>query len=83
MKNTLRKTRSRLSDDPERKKILVSDSSKVNYGYLRKEEFIEQLSNTQREKSIAIKTNMKMSILIKAYIKDEGGVLDSAQHETL
>ena len=39
--NILRKTRSRISDEPERKKIRVSDTSKVNYRYLKKEELIE------------------------------------------
>ena len=48
--NTLRKTRSRISDEPERKKMRVSDTSKVNYRYLEKEELIEGLSNTQKEK---------------------------------
>ena len=79
----MRKTRSRISDEPERKKIRVSDTSKVNYRYLKKEELIERLSNTQKEKSKAIKTTMKMSILIRTCIKDEGVEVDSAQHETL
>ena len=81
--NILTKTRSRISDEPERKKIRVSDTSKVNYRYLKKEELIERLSNTQKEKSKAIKTTMKMSILIRTCIKDEGVEVDSAQHETL
>ena len=81
--NTLRKTRSRISDEPERKKMPVSDTSKVNYRYLKKEELIERLSNTQKEKSKPIKTTMKMSILISTCIKDEGVEADSAQHETL
>ena len=75
--NTLRKTRSRISGEPERKKMGVSDTSKVNYRYLKKEELIE------RGKSKAIKTTMKMSILISTCIKDEGVEVDSAQHETL
>ena len=44
---------------------------------------IERLINTQKEKSKAIKTTMKMSILINACIKDEGVVVDSAQPESL
>ena len=67
--NTLRKTRSRRSDEPERKKMPVSDTSKVNYRYLKKEELIERLSNTQKEKSKPIETTMKMSILISTCIK--------------
>ena len=61
----------------------VSDLSKVNYRYLKKEELIEQLSNTQKEKSKAIKTTMRVSILIKTCINDEGVVVDSPLHETL
>ena len=49
--NTLRKTRSRISDEPERKKKRVSDTSNVNYRYLKKEKLIERLTNTQKEKS--------------------------------
>ena len=75
--NTLRKTRSRISGEPERKKMGVNDTSKVNYRYLKKEELIE------RGKSKAIKTTMKMSILISTCIKDEGVKVDSTQHETL
>ena len=48
--NTLQKTRCRISDEPERKKLQVSDTSKVNYRYLEKEELMEGLSNTQKEK---------------------------------
>ena len=81
--NTLRKTRSRISDEAERKKMRVSDTSKVNYRYLKKEELIERLSNTQKEKSKTIKTTMKMLILISTCIKDEGVEVDSTQHETL
>ena len=72
-----------ISDEPERKKMRVSDTSKVNYRYLEKEELIEGISNTQKEKSKAIKTTMKMSILISTCIKDEGVKVDSTQHETL
>ena len=43
-----------ISDEPERKKMRVSDTSKVNYRHLKKEELIERLSNTQKEKSKAI-----------------------------
>ena len=81
--NTLRKTRFKLSGEPERKNMRLSDSSKVSYRYFKKKELIERLSNTQKEKSKAIKTTMKMSIWINACIKDEGIVVDSAQHETL
>ena len=79
--NTLTKTRSTISDESETKKMWISDPSKVNYGYLKKEELIEGLSNTQMEKSKAINTTMKMSILTSTCIKDEGVEVDSAQHE--
>ena len=79
--NTLTKTRSTISDESETKKMWISDPSKVNYGYLKKEELIEGLSNTQKEKSKAINTTMKMSILTSTCIKDEGAEVDSAQHE--
>ena len=79
--NTLTKTRSTISDEPKRKKMQISDPSKVNYRYLKKEELIEGLSNTQKEKSKAINTTIKMSSFISTCIKDEGVEVDSAQHE--
>lgn len=60
--------------------MLVSELSKKKIiDVLKKEELIEQLRNTQK---IHYKATVKVLILINTCIKDEGVVVDSAEHET-
>ena len=46
----VRKRRSRMDEDSERKKLRVSDSSTANYKLLTKMELMERLNDTQIEK---------------------------------
>ena len=81
--STLRKRRSRMDQDSERKKLRASDSSTANYRFLTKVELMERLNNTQKEKQKSIQRVMNLTLSINNQIINEGVKTSKEQHSTL
>ena len=69
--STLRKRRSRMDEDSERKKLRVVTST-ANYRFLTKGELKERLNNTQKDKQKSIQRVMRLTLSVNNQIINEG-----------